>query len=948
MLEVRNLVKIYKTKKAADVRALDDVSIKFNDTGMVFLLGKSGSGKSTLLNVMGGLDKFDGGEIIIKGKSSRSFSEKDFDAYRNTFLGFIFQEYNVLPEFTVQKNISLALELQGKKADKKAVDELLEQVDLSGYAKRKPNQLSGGQKQRIAIARALIKSPQIIMADEPTGALDSATGKQVFETLKKLSKEKLVIVVSHDREFAEIYADRIIEMKDGKVISDVTKRQKPPKAISSGFKIVGKNMVHIQKNHRFTADEAQFLNKIVQGNTNDIFISADSDINSEIKKIARIDDDGNSEFFDNTTSADIIENKEFNSLNLINSKLRYKDSFKMGASGLKSKKFRLVLTILLSAISLALFGLADTMASFNVARSNFDSLKNLNTDVISISKEYLYDGGDYKYTNEGNATDGDIKTLKEKFPDYEFKPGYEINYGINDNFKNKINESDMMSMDSIRTGFELTSDELAKYNLELYPNSTISRLPNNESEVVITKYQFEIFKKYGYKDYGGGTERSVNSPTDIIGQNLNLWNSLKIVGIIDTHFDTSRYELLANVNGGANEMNVWQLQSELESLLNHGFHNAIFTYPGVLKDLCEYRHFNRSYESYECYAYVGTSPSSTNYYNLGTNTAIASSIMISDSKTSLNDDEVIVGASLQYAEGSNFKDLYMTSFTSGYERCWLMNLREYTNKEEFVEALAVKVRNILNNGITVNINHQNTGKVTTFKVAGVYFEGISSDHFDDWTDYNYVQEDNNIYFKNEDCMPVGIRGMFGDYTTIITKMLDNDKSDFELVEYLSNYGAERDVLLIQSEVTGTIENFHGVIEVLAEVFLYVGIGFAVFSALLLMNFITISISYKKKEIGILRALGARGSDVYGIFFNESLIITFINYILSLVLTCGTVIIINTVMRTKLGFYLTLLSFGIRQVILLALVSLAVAVIASFLPTHKISKMKPIDAIHDRK
>ena len=133
-----------------------------------------------------------------------------------------------------------------------------------------------------------------------------------------------------------------------------------------------------------------------------------------------------------------------------------------------------------------------------------------------------------------------------------------------------------------------------------------------------------------------------------------------------------------------------------------------------------------------------------------------------------------------------------------------------------------------------------------------------------------------------------------------------------------------------------------------EVFLYVGIGFAVFSALLLMNFITISISYKKKEIGILRALGARGSDVYGIFFNESLIITFINYILSLVLTCGTVIIINTVMRTKLGFYLTLLSFGIRQVILLALVSLAVAVIASFLPTHKISKMKPIDAIHDRK
>ena len=204
MLEVKNLVKIYKTKNAADVRALDDVSIKFNDTGMVFLLGKSGSGKSTLLNVLGGLDKFDSGEIIIKGKSSNTFTEKDFDAYRNTYLGFIFQEYNILPEFTVQKNISLAIELQGRKANKKVVEDLLEQVDLRGYGKRKPNQLSGGQKQRIAIARALVKDPKIIMADEPTGALDSNTGKQVFDTLKRLSEDKLVIVVSHDREFAEI------------------------------------------------------------------------------------------------------------------------------------------------------------------------------------------------------------------------------------------------------------------------------------------------------------------------------------------------------------------------------------------------------------------------------------------------------------------------------------------------------------------------------------------------------------------------------------------------------------------------------------------------------------------------------------------------------------------------------------------------------------------------
>ena len=185
MIEVRNLKKTYNVKGNI-TKALDDVTIKFPETGMVFLLGKSGSGKSTLLNICGGLDEADSGEVIIMGKSSSTFSKSDFDSYRNTYVGFIFQEYNILSEFSIEDNLSLALELQGKKKDKEKVDYLLKQVDLDGFAKRKPNTLSGGQKQRIAIARALIKDPKIIMADEPTGALDSKTGKQVFDTLKKL------------------------------------------------------------------------------------------------------------------------------------------------------------------------------------------------------------------------------------------------------------------------------------------------------------------------------------------------------------------------------------------------------------------------------------------------------------------------------------------------------------------------------------------------------------------------------------------------------------------------------------------------------------------------------------------------------------------------------------------------------------------------------------------
>ncbi len=226
MLEIKNVTKIYNTK-GGSVKALDDVSIRFPEKGLVFLLGKSGSGKSTLLNVAGGLDSPTTGEVIVKGKSSKDFTGSDFDSYRNTFVGFIFQEYNVLNEFNVEDNVSLALELQGKTKDREKVLQILEEVELTAFAKRKPNTLSGGQKQRIAIARALVKDPEIIMADEPTGALDSATGKQVFDALKKLSENRLVIVVSHDREFAEIYGDRIVELKDGKIISDVTKERAP-------------------------------------------------------------------------------------------------------------------------------------------------------------------------------------------------------------------------------------------------------------------------------------------------------------------------------------------------------------------------------------------------------------------------------------------------------------------------------------------------------------------------------------------------------------------------------------------------------------------------------------------------------------------------------------------------------------------------------------------------
>lgn len=285
MLEIKNLTKVYKTKGGTPVYALDGVSITFEEKGMVFLLGKSGSGKSTLLNLCGGLDSPDSGEIIIKGRSSKDFSQSDFDSYRNTFIGFVFQEYNILNEFSVEDNIALALELQGKNKDKARVQEILKQVELENFAKRKPNTLSGGQKQRVAIARALVKNPEIIMADEPTGALDSNTGKQVFDTLKKLSADKLVIVVSHDREFAEIYGDRIIELKDGKIISDVTKTQIAAKQTSDNLSFIGDDTISVKDGAALSDSDLKRIREFLASAHGNVLLSCGKKRSTTSKKL---------------------------------------------------------------------------------------------------------------------------------------------------------------------------------------------------------------------------------------------------------------------------------------------------------------------------------------------------------------------------------------------------------------------------------------------------------------------------------------------------------------------------------------------------------------------------------------------------------------------------------------------------------------------------------------
>ncbi len=221
MLQLKNIVKTYITGELKQ-NALQDVSISFRESEFVSILGQSGSGKTTMLNIIGGLDRYTSGDLIINGVSTKEYKDADWDYYRNNSIGFVFQSYNLIPHQSVLSNVELALTLTGvsKKERRQRAMAVLEKVGLKTHLHKKPNQLSGGQMQRVAIARALINNPDILLADEPTGALDSQTSIQIMELLKEIAKDKLVIMVTHNPEIARQYSTRIVELKDGTIISD--------------------------------------------------------------------------------------------------------------------------------------------------------------------------------------------------------------------------------------------------------------------------------------------------------------------------------------------------------------------------------------------------------------------------------------------------------------------------------------------------------------------------------------------------------------------------------------------------------------------------------------------------------------------------------------------------------------------------------------------------------
>ena len=1081
MLEIKNLVKVYKAKGGAEVRALDNVSVRFEEKGMVFLLGKSGSGKSTLLNLCGGLDSPDSGEIIIKGRSSKDFSQSDFDSYRNTFVGFVFQEYNILDEFTVEDNIALALELQGKNKNKAQVHSILEQVDLANFAKRKPNTLSGGQKQRVAIARALVKNPEIIMADEPTGALDSNTGKQVFDTLKKLSAEKLVIVVSHDREFAEIYGDRIIELKDGKIISDVTKTKIAAVAASDNVSFVGNDTISIKSGSKLSASDIEKINQFLAASSEDVIITNGRKEISDFRKAARIDESGAREAFKDTDEKQIAA-KAYTPQDsrFIRSKLPVRHAIRIGASSMKVKPFRLLFTILLSFVAFTLFGLFSTLAFYDPVSTAVETYMGAGYDTLMLQKKYQsfyveYQNGEEVYRSSNPSdnptffTPEELKQHRETYGDsalgifdfsssewggQEFEPQ---NISTDSNFNTfyyNFNLKAFAEVGNIWNGELLTS------------GTDLSAL--GENDIVISSYTFDsIMEGTLYNMVDGEVSNSpvvLNSADDIVGKTLVFQSrtgtkELTVRGVYRCDLPSEFDSLKDKTENLISDDEQRKFQQEFNyglyqyALVSPEFYNANVSEFGSNETENVDYGFQWLDRSLEMTQPDGEQdyPYQVSYINsLPITQGVEPQIAFLDGRTaqSLSDKEIVVPFGYLYQQIS---EIYSQTITPLFEQVsgYKNNIRDqlYFAQDYLKQAEEAELNGNTEDAANFRLWAQNAQEeaerlqaeldaykqtddyINNVKPYEKYYENweknlsfLSSGYLSTWneetetSDYEYATEqelqaarDTMLDFLNEfgDEYPLNAQynltfsdpsqemgtytvvGFFygqmaernsssvyfsaSDYQTLLQTGRGNsdefhsenetkyEKPADAIYRYIvipfpdsesvlrtllageNQIDAETDTFYtINSLISANLNMVNGMIDQMSDIFLYIGITLAAFAMLLLFNFISVSIANKKKEIGILRAVGARSTDVFKIFYSESVIITAICFVLAMVASFVVCAVLNNTIQGMIGA--SIFVFGPLSWLVMLGIAVVTSVIATFLPVYSAAKRKPVESI----
>ena len=532
MIIVKNLTKVYKSKKAKSCLALNNVSFSLPSKGLVFVVGKSGSGKSTMLNLLGGLDSLTSGEINVFGNQLNEYSESELYSFRSNIVGFVFQDFHLLDDLTVADNVRLSLKLMAEDDDER-VEKALESVELLEYKDRYPRELSGGQQQRVAIARALVKNPDVIFADEPTGNLDSNTTEQIIKLIKEISKEKLVVVVSHNLFDAYEYADRIIELSEGRIINDLVINEKYENAVE-----VKDNKVIIPMLKRFKQDELDSLLSICK--------------RDEILKIEQ----SNNKFKQKEQKEEPLQakvpQKKTKGLSFFN-------SVKFSAMFGKRRIVGFLLSAIFASILICVLSLAQSIANFDAKSMAADTMTE--GSVYAVRKDLDTLSGQ---VHARVITDEDFAKIKQASPDAKlyklYMSGLYINgYTIGYQKVPTITQSGLHIVET--SGTLETNEEYAKKllrldNLGIYRGS----VEQNTGGIYITDFVADSFIFYG----------KAENYDEILGQQFegsnDYWPDGYVNGIINTSYKEKYEGVIDQINSMTKES---PLTEEIISFLDY-------------------------------------------------------------------------------------------------------------------------------------------------------------------------------------------------------------------------------------------------------------------------------------------------------------------------------------------------------------------------------------------
>lgn len=913
MIEIKNLTKIYRTKSnAPGVKAVDDISLTLGNSGLVFVLGRSGGGKSTFLNLLGGLDEPSAGEIIVDGTCISSLGKAGLDSYRNTYVGFAFQEYNLLEDRTVKANVSLALSLQGE-TNKDRVDECLKIVGMDRFQNRKCTALSGGQKQRVALARALVKEPKMVLADEPTGALDSVTGTEIMGLLKDLSRERLVVVVSHDRAFAEKFADRIIEIADGKVISDSLKEEKA------------------------TVETPLSLKK---------------------------------------------------------SKLRFGSSLLMAFRSLGSKTSRLVTTMLLSVSAFAVFGVGNAVSNIDAAKAITSAVDASNNKEICI--RYGHSDAVLQKVKEDEIREKTKNQIffKEVFDASKLNGG-EIKV-VDKGAKNELVKQspytrvyDITEINSF-TCFDENDLNASGFDLE-------GSFPILENEIAISKVVYDgLSRSVGLSTYEGLV-------LNVGYQNIEY----KVVGVVDNHFDSSKYDGLKKRDLEKNEELNNQLESDLENgfsstvyvsktfyekncsevyaklclnSLKDGFIDTIGYYeiPTIAGSL------EALYKDYECFVAEDYCLSHDDFdFDKSSGKITISAYWLNKNGYEETGSEYSSDHKYTYTV-SDPDGNYVVEYQYDSERgVWLKHSEKddpriveainidlgFPTKREFLEKCFVmpkghKTEELLQNEESfINLSDDEV-------ICSYYQDEFTNEFSSCYYELEKGNSDLESSFNEKGFGLSKLRAIFFDGGLYGTKIFKHNlvvsQSNCQYLEHNSegahaikavltddstlnrefiSYFMEINPFIVWHHSSKTVYEYSGFFGYPTDVvYLATIITLAVMSSLILMNFIGISISYGKKEMGILRALGARNKDILFVYFLEGLLIALIDGFASIAVSLVACSVINYSIGLSLGFKISMVSLSFFEPLVIFALSILSSLVAVSFPIWRNKNKKPVDAI----